>query len=443
MPTYRKELSVDLYELTMSQVFWRRGMDNTATFSLFFRGYPKNRSYYIASGIDAALDFLQDFHFSYEDIESLRSTSPLSEDFLTYLANIQFTGDVRAVSEGTIVFADEPLLEVTAPLIEAQIVETMLLNIVTSATLFATKASRIVQAAAGRPVVDFGSRRTHSEESAMEAARAGYLAGFAGTSNLKAAALYNIPAFGTMAHSFIQAFGDEHDAFEAYAIEFPDSTTLLVDTYDTLEGVRNAIRVAQTARKNGKSINAIRLDSGDLAQLAKDARSLLNQAGFPEIRIMASGGLDEHSIQDLIASNAPIDAFGVGTRFGTSADAPYIDSVYKLVELDGKPIIKRSEGKRTLPYAKQVYRQIREGEITGDTITKHPPLDIPELQHELLQPAIESGRRLQTREPTATIKNRITSNIQLLPDSIRLLENPVRFPVTVSHELLLPSWTMH
>ena len=439
MPTYRKELSVDLYELTMSQVFWRRGMDNTATFSLFFRGYPKNRSYYIASGIDAAIDFLQNFHFSPEDIESLRSTSPLSEDFLTYLANIQFTGDVRAVPEGTIVFADEPLLEVTAPLIESQIVETMLLNIVTSATLLATKASRIVQAASGRPVVDFGARRTHSEESAIEAARAGYIAGFAGTSNLKAAALYNIPSFGTMAHSFIQAFGDEHAAFEAYATEFPDSTTLLVDTYHTLEGVRNAIRVAHTARKNGKSINGIRLDSGDLAQLAKDARSLLDQAGFPEIRIMASGGLDEHSIQDLIASNAPIDAIGVGTRFGTSADAPYIDSVYKLVELDGKPIIKRSEGKRTLPYAKQVYRQISDGKIATDIITRHPSPGRSDQLQELLQPAIKSGRRLHIKEPIETTKNRIASNLQLLPDPICNLENPDHFQVAVSVDLSIPN----
>ena len=249
MNNYRKELSIDLYELTMSQVFWQRGMDQTATFSLFFRGYPENRSYYVASGIDAAIEFLQGFHFSDNDIESLRSTSPLSDEFLAYLSNFRFDGDVRSVPEGTIVFADEPVLEVTAPIIEAQIVETMLLNIVTSATLFATKASRIVKAAAGRPVVDFGTRRTHSEESAIEAARAGYIAGFAGTSNLKAAAIYDIPAFGTMAHSFIQAFGDEHAAFDAYAAEFPDTTTLLVDTYDTLEGVRNAISVAKTARQ--------------------------------------------------------------------------------------------------------------------------------------------------------------------------------------------------
>lgn len=421
----------------MSQVFWRRGVDNTATFSLFFRGYPKNRSYYIASGIDAALDFLQDFHFSPEDIESLRSTSPLSEDFLTYLANIQFTGDVRAIPEGTIVFADEPLLEVTGPLIEAQIVETMLLNIVTSGTLFATKASRIVQAAAGRPVVDFGSRRTHSEESAIEAARAGYLAGFAGTSNLKAAALYNIPAFGTMAHSFIQAFGDEHTAFESYATEFPDSTTLLVDTYDTLEGVRNAIRVAQTARKNGKSINAIRLDSGDLAQLAKDARSLLDEAGFPEIRIMASGGLDEHSIEDLIKSNAPIDALGVGTRFGTSADAPYIDSVYKLVELDGEPIYKLSANKATHPWAKQVYRKFSHGEMRGDMLTRDSSPMPDGYSVALLETAIEDGQRVAPIESIDVIRDRIASNLDQLQPRYRKLREPAQYPVETSSDISL------
>lgn len=436
MRKYRKELSVDLYELTMSQVFWRRGMDKTATFSLFFRGYPKDRGYYVANGIEAAIDFLEGFRFSSDDIASLSRTTHLSADFVDYLAAIRFTGSARAVEEGTIVFADEPLFEVTAPIIEAQIVETMLLNIVTSASLFATKATRIIRAAEGRHVVDFGSRRTHSEESAIEAARAGYIAGFAGTSNLKASARYGIPAVGTMAHSYIQVFGDEHSAFDAYAAEFPEATTLLVDTFDTLDGVRNAIRVAQIAAKHGRSVHAIRLDSGNLGRLAKVARTMLDDNGFTEINIIASGGLDEHSIHDLVAAGAPIDAFGVGTRFGTSADAPYIDSVYKLVELDGEPIIKRSEGKQTLPYAKQVCRTTRHGDMLSDLIVRHPS-SVPQ-NHDvhLLHPAMERGERLRPSDSIEQIRSRVAANFETLSEKYRSLSNPAMFRVEHSPELL-------
>lgn len=419
----------------MSQVFWRRGMESTATFSLFFRGYPNNRSYYVACGIDEAVDFLLNFRFVPEDIDSLRETTPLSEDFLTYLAKVRFAGDVRAVPEGTIVFADEPLLEVSAPIMEAQIVETMLLNIVTSATLFATKASRIVDAAAGRPVVDFGSRRTHSEESAVKAARTGYIAGFAGTSNLKAAALYGIPAFGTMAHSFVQAFGDEYAAFDAYANEFPGSTTLLVDTYDTLEGVRNAIRVAAAARKRGASINAIRLDSGDLGQLAKDARSLLDAAGFPDVRIMASGGLDEYSIRDLVASGAPIDAFGVGTRFGTSADAPYIDSVYKLVELDGRPIFKLSANKRTLPWAKTVMRRFKNDHMAGDLVINSAQSSPTPEYVELSRNVVPDGINRFPVDSIETVRRRVAENLNSLSPEFRGLVNALKYPVKLAPEL--------
>ena len=443
MTAYRKELSVDLYELTMSQVFWRRGLDSTATFSLFFRGYPKDRAYYIAAGIEQAHDFLQNFHFSAHDIQSLRNTTPLADDFLTALADFRFTGDVRSVPEGTIVFADEPLLEVTAPIIEAQLVETMLLNIVTTASLMATKASRIVQAAAGKPVVDFGSRRTHGEDAAIQAAYSGYIAGFAGTSNVKAAALFGIPAVGTMAHSFIQAFGDETAAFEAYVNEFPETTTLLVDTYDTIEGVARAIQVAKSAAQNGVSVNAIRLDSGDLGDLAKSARMMLDAAGLPDIRIMASGGLDEHGIQALVDTGAPIDAFGVGTRFGTSADAPYIDSIYKLVEFDGRPVTKLSPSKVTNPWAKQVYRSYDQETMCGDTITRATspaPASQPE---PLLHPAMRSGKRIHPPEPMTTIRERVASNLRRLPNQHRRLANPDYYPVEYSPELISPQHEQH
>lgn len=419
----------------MSQVFWRRGIDSSATFSLFFRGYPKDRAYYIASGIDDALDFLEDFHFSDDEIRAIRNVTPLADDFVNFLADFRFSGTVRAVPEGTIVFADEPLLEVNAPIIEAQIVETMLLNIVTTASLLATKAARIVQAAEGRPVVDFGSRRTHGEDAAIAAARAGYISGFAGTSNVKAAALYGIPAYGTMAHSFIQAFDDEATALANYIDEFPETTTLLVDTYDTLEGVRNAIRVAEQARSRGSVVNAIRLDSGDLGELARAARALLDEAGFPQIRIMASGGLDEHSISKLVDSGAPIDAFGVGTRFGTSADAPYIDSVYKLVEINGRPVTKLSTAKVTRPWAKQVFRRFEDGLMRGDVLTRstsHPPSDCP---HPMLVTVMEAGERLKQNESIATIRERVASNLRCIPEDIRELKNPATYTVEYSDDL--------
>ena len=443
MTAYRKELSVDLYELTMSQVFWRRGLDSTATFSLFFRGYPKDRAYYIAAGIEQAHDFLQNFHFSAHDIQSLRNTTPLADDFLTALADFRFTGDVRSVPEGSIVFADEPLLEVTAPIIEAQLVETMLLNIVTTASLMATKASRIIQAAGGKPVVDFGSRRTHGEDAAIQAAYSGYIAGFAGTSNVKAAALFGIPAVGTMAHSFVQAFGDETSAFEAYVIEFPETSTFLVDTYDTIEGVTRAIQVAKSAAQNGVSVNAIRLDSGDLGDLAKSARMMLDEAGLPDIRIMASGGLDEHSIQALVDTGAPIDAFGVGTRFGTSADAPYIDSVYKLVEFDGRPVTKLSPSKVTNPWAKQVYRRSDQETMCGDIITRATS-PAPALQPEpLLHPAMRSGKRIHPPEPLTTVRERVASNLRRLPNQYRRLANPDYYPVEYYPELISPQHEQH
>ncbi len=432
---YRTELSVDLYELTMSQVFWRRSIDDRATFSLFFRGYPKNRGYYVAAGIEQALDFLQGFKFSEQDIEALRNVTPLERDFVEFISGIQFSGDVRAVEEGTVVFADEPLLEVTGNLIEAQIVETMLLNIVTTASLLATKASRLVQAAKGRPIIDFGSRRTHGEDAAIQAARSGYIAGFAGTSNVKAAALFGIPAVGTMAHSFVQAFEDEDEAFAAYNDEFPQTTTVLVDTYDTLEGVAKAIRVAKAAQTQGAAVNAIRLDSGDLRSLAKSARTMLDAAGLTDVQILASGGLDEFSIDKLVKSGAPIDAFGVGTRYGTSADAPYIDSVYKLVEIDGRPVTKLSSAKITLPWAKQIFRRFEGSLMNGDVITRQPSPAPEHYPQPLLRTVMKSGQRLEPQEPIETVRRRIASNLAAVPLDYRESKNPRTYPIEYSSEL--------
>ena len=438
---FRGELSVDLYELTISQVFWRRGMKDRATFSLFFRGYPSDRGYYIACGIDDALDFLNGFRFSERDIEAIRRTTPLSDDFIDHLSGIRFTGNVRAVPEGSIVFADEPLLEVSGNLLESQIVETMLLNIVTTSSLLATKASRLVKAASGRPVVDFGTRRTHGENAALQAARSGYVAGFAGTSNVKAAAMFEIPAVGTMAHSFIQAFGDEREAFDVYIDEFPDTTTLLVDTYDTLTGVEKAIRVAQTARIRGDAVNAIRLDSGDLDQLSRSARSMLDSAGLQDVRILASGGLDEFSIENLVQSCAPIDAFGVGTRYGTSADAPYIDSVYKLVEIGGRPVTKLSAAKATRPWAKQVFRRFEDGLMSGDVLARATSAVPDGYPHQMLRTAMQSGERLNPMDPIETVRKRVASNIAALPEQFRRLRDPALYRIGYSQVLNIPNNT--
>ncbi len=430
-------LNIDLYELTMSQVYWRRGMDSNATFSLFFRGYPPNRAFYLACGIDHALQYLKDFHFTDEEIIQLNASQSLSADFVDHLAGLTFDGSIRAVPEGTIVFANEPLIEVTAPIIQAQLVETMLLNIVTSASLFATKATRIVKAADSRSVVDFGSRRAHSVESAIIAARSAYIAGFDGTSNVRAAASFGIPAVGTMAHSFVQAFEEESEAFQTYAAEFPDATTLLVDTYDILRGIENAVKVGLHLGEQGKKLGAIRLDSGDLAHWSREARTLLDSAGLTETRIIASGGLDEHSVSNLTTADAPIDAFGVGTRFTTSADAPYIDSVYKLVELDGRPIFKTSEGKETLPWAKQVYRIIEDDAMQRDVITRAispPPL---ETAQPLMQSVMRDGNRLASPESLETVRSRVKQQLSQLPVRHQHLTEPERYPVETAADIVL------
>lgn len=432
-------LHLDLYELTMSQAMWHQGITNrTATFSLFFRGYPTNRNFYIAAGIDQALRFLQSFRFTDADIQYLKTSNKLSPEFIDYLASISFSGDVRAMPEGTIVFSNEPLLEVTAPLIEAQIVETMLLTIISTASLLATKAARIVKAAQNKPVFDFSSRRTHGTSAGLEAARSSYIAGFQGTSNLKAAAMYDTPATGTMAHSYVLTFGSELEAFRAYAKEFPASATLLVDTYNTIEGIKNAITVGKEMKEQGQNLNAIRIDSGDLAKLSLQARHMLDDAGLYDIRIIVSGGLDEFSIHNLTSQKTDIDAFGVGTRFGTSADAPYIDSLYKLVELNSQPIFKRSEGKTTIPWAKQVYRRYTENQMAEDMISRadSPPPSEKDWQP-LLQKAMANGKITQTTQQINSARTRVAQQIDALPERYQRLQNPDTFPVQINENITL------
>jgi nicotinate phosphoribosyltransferase len=294
MERYSDALLTDLYELTMAQAYWRSGVTSQATFSLFFRGYPRNRSYYVFAGLEDVLDYLERFQFNGADIDYLRTLDRFDEEFLDFLAGLRFTGDVRAMREGTVCFADEPVIEVRAPVIEAQLVETYLLNQATFQSTIATKASRVVWAAQGRSVADFAARRTQGTDAALKVARCGYLAGYASTSNVKAGAMYGIPVVGTMAHSFIMAFDSEIEAFRAFTHAFPDYATLLVDTYDTLHGVRNAIEVGKELAQRGHVLRGVRLDSGDLAYLGRESRKLLDVAGFKDVDVFASGGLDEY-----------------------------------------------------------------------------------------------------------------------------------------------------
>ena len=377
-------LFVDLYELTMAQLYYERGMTREAVFELTVRELPEQWDYLIAAGLERALSFLEQLRFSEDDLEFLGSLPQFSQAFTDQLRRLRFTGDVWAPPEGAIVYPDEPLIQVIAPLPEAQIVETAMINQIAYPTLVASKAARAVDAAAGRPVIEFGGRRAHGAEAAIEASRATYIAGFEATSSVEAGRSYGIPITGTMAHSFVLAEDDEAEAFDAFVSRYP-GTTLLVDTYDTQPGVANAVR---TARRFGPgSVGAIRIDSGDLRTEAWQARVMLDTAGLSDVRIVASGGLDEYQIADLLSANAPIDIFACGTSIVAPPDAATLDSAYKMVEYDGRPVAKRSPGKPGIGHRKQVWRLPEH-----DLIARfdEPPLGEAE---PLLQQVMAAGQR--------------------------------------------------
>jgi nicotinate phosphoribosyltransferase len=404
-------LYADLYELRMVQSYLRRGMTAPATFSLYIRPAPE-RPWFVALGVDRVVDVLSTFRYGPEELAYL-STIGIDDATLAWLGAFEPAGEIVAVEDGTIVLAGEPIVEVTAPLPVAQLLETAVINLVHFSTLVATKAARVALAADGPPVVDFGFRRAHGLETGIEAARAAYVGGGFATSNLEAGRRYAIPVTGTMAHSFVQAFEDELDAFRAFAHDsldsWPDDCVLLVDTYDTLAGVRNAIVVAKELRERGQSLRAIRLDSGDLDALSRAARKMLDDAGCSEVRIFASGGLDEISVSRLVSAGAPVDAFGVGTDLVTSADRPALDISYKLVSYDGRPVAKYSAGKRSLPGEKQIFR------------TDGPETDVLALRDEdlpgrrLLEPAWRDGVALR-RFDLQDARARVAAELAALPD---------------------------
>ena len=342
-------LVTDMYELTMAQSYLEQGMAAPATFSLYIRAYPPNRSYFVAAGLEDVLSYLQELRFSPQSLDYLQGTRLFSNQFLDYLQGFRFTGEVYAIPEGRLFFVDEPVLEVSAPIIESQIVETFIINQVNFQSLIATKAARCWWAAQGRDMVDFSLRRTHGTDAGLKVARASYLTGFSATSNMQAGQVYGIPTSGTMAHSYITSFPQEVDAFRAFARSFPDRSVLLIDTYDTVAAAHKAVQVAKELEAQGHRLRGVRLDSGDIAVLSREVRRIFREAGVEYIRIVASGGLDEFEIAELLEQGAEVDGFGVGTRMGVSADAPWFDIAYKLVKYDGRPVLKLSPGKASLP----------------------------------------------------------------------------------------------
>jgi nicotinate phosphoribosyltransferase len=425
-----RALFTDLYEITMAQAYQAERMDQLAVFELAFREMPQNRNYIVASGFQDVLDFLTGFHFSAEELGYLRGSGDFSEAFLKRLEHLRFTGNVYAVPEGTLVFPNEPLLQVIAPIAEAQLIETFVLNQIHFQSVAATKAARVVTAAQGRTVVDFGSRRSHGIDAALKVARATYLAGGDGTSNLLAGKIYGIPVFGTMAHSYIQAHDEESASFDYFARLYPE-TTLLVDTYDTLAGVRKVIQLSQKLGDRFQ-VRAVRLDSGDLGRLAVDTRKMLDEACLQKVKIFASSGLDEYKIQDLMNSGAPIDAFGVGTKLAVIADAPYLDMAYKLVEYGGKGRLKLSAKKLLYPGRKQVFRQIENGQMVRDVIGR---FDEPLAGEPLLEPLLLRGQPTIQIE-LAESRKHLQRELERLPDHLRGLQSAsLPYPVSFSEQL--------
>jgi len=432
-PEFPGPLFTDLYELTMAAGYFDRKMDDPATFSLFVRPHPK-RGYFVAAGLQAVVDALTRFHFSDEEIDWLARSGRFNRDFLAHLATLRFTGDVMAMAEGEIFFPEEPVMEVTAPLIQAQIIETYLINTVGVSSMMATKAARCVHAAAGRPVFDFSLRRTQGIHSGMTVARSSYIAGFSGTSNVLAGKVWGIPLSGTMAHSFVTAFESETHAFEAYANLFPDSAVFLIDTYDTLQGARNAAMVGNRMRQKGSALMGVRLDSGEMVALSRKVRRILDQAGLPDVKIFASSGFDEYALERLIAGGARIDAFGVGTRMGVSADAPYLDMVYKMVRLGARNVRKVSEGKITLAGEKQVFRKMAEnGNFKGDVIGLRD--DSPDGAISLLAPVMEKGRPVGPMPTLEEIRARLAKNFEQLDHRHKRFDDAEPYPVRVSERL--------
>jgi nicotinate phosphoribosyltransferase len=427
-------LLTDLYQLNMIKSYLDHGQTQTAVFEFFVRKLPSRRGFLVVAGLEQALDFLEHFRFSAEEINWLDRTGRFGKHLLEHLASFRFTGDVHAMPEGTVFFGDEPILRVTAPLPEAQLAETRLINILHFQSLIASKAARMTLAAPGKLLVDFGLRRAHGAEAGLMAARASYIAGFAGTATMLAEKLYGIPTFGTMAHSFIQAHDDETQAFEDFARSRPQNLTILIDTYDTEAAAKKVVALAPRLKASGIIVRSVRLDSGDLIVLSKNVRRILDDGGLKEVNILASGGLDEDNIGEMLRAGAPIDAFGVGTSLTTSSDVPALDCAYKLQEYAGLPRRKHSSGKATWPGRKQVWRQYGpDGRMAGDIIS----VETDEQPGEpLIEMVMQGGWRIRPSPALSDIRARAARNLELLPEPLRQLGADVSYPVKVADALI-------
>jgi nicotinate phosphoribosyltransferase len=413
-------LLTDLYQLTMLAGYFDRRMEATAVFELFVRKLPDCRNFLLVAGLEQALAFLERLRFTPEELDWIKHSRRFKPAFIDYLVALEFTGDVEAMPEGTVFFANEPVLRVMAPLPQAQLVETRLINLIHFQTLIASKAARSVLTAPGKLLVDFGLRRAHGAEAGLLAARAGYIAGMAGTATVLAAPLFDIPIAGTMAHAFIQAHDEELAAFEHFARAQPDNVVLLIDTYDTEAAASKVVELAGHLAEEDIPIKGVRIDSGDLAEHARKVRKILDDGGHPEIMIFASGNLDEYALAKLMKKEAPIDGFGIGTHLDTSADRPYLDYVYKLQEYAGIARRKRSEGKATWPGRKQVYRyHDGQGQLAYDQLTLEAD---PHPGEPLIKPVMRVGKRLASPEPLSHMRDRVAEGLASLPERLRGLE---------------------
>jgi nicotinate phosphoribosyltransferase len=425
-------LLTDLYQLNMIDAYLAHGETNTAIFELFVRELPRRRGFLMAAGLEQALKFLEDLRFTADEIDWLKSTGRFSARTLNYLAELRFTGEVHAMPEGTIFFPNEPILRVTAPLPEAQLVEARLINIVHFQSLIASKAARMVLAAPDKLLVDFGLRRAHGAEAGLMAARASYIAGFAGTATVLAAKLFDIPLFGTMAHSYIQAHDSETLAFERFAHARPQGLVFLIDTYDTEAAARKVVALAPRLKAAGIDVSGVRLDSGDLIALSKSVRRILDDAGLAEVTIFASGGLDEDQLMAMAKAKAPIDGFGIGASLTTSSDAPALDCAYKLQEYAGSPRRKHSTGKATLPGRKQVWRRYGpDGSMAGDMLSAE---DDAQPGEPLIHQVMGAGKRLT---PTLNeSRAHAEREFQRLPEPLRELKSSATYPIQVGEALI-------
>ena len=431
-------LLVDLYELTMAECYFHYKQDTLTTFDLFVRALPPNRAYLVAAGLEDILGYIINLRFNSEDLKYLKNQKIFSENFLQYLSKFEFTGDIWAMPEGTIFFANEPVIRVTAPIIEAQIIESFLLNTINLQTMIASKAARVVSAAKKKGVYDFSLRRTHGAFAGIKVARSSYIAGCVGSSNVLAGKLYNIPIAGTMAHSFVMSFKYELDSFLAYSNIFPDRTILLVDTYNTKKGIENAIKIGLYLKEKKHHLQAIRLDSGDIVALSNLARRMLDKAGLKEVKIFASGNLDEFKIKAMLSKGAKVDNFGVGTSMGTSQDAPSLDVVYKINEVtneDGEflPTMKLSKGKVTYPGRKQVFRiQDKKGRFIKDILG----LEKEEIKGApLLKKVVHKGQIIYRLPSLEQIRSFSKENLSRLPDNLKEVYPKYTYPVLISPQL--------